>query len=94
MQGVTLQSDALEILDDHGFEPTVFQQVGYSIGMAMAAGDMTAEDKAALQESQDKLESMKGKMPVALRTRRNVSASQLSWISGTACRMFFLCCRY
>ncbi len=65
LQGVTLSADALEILDDHDFEPIEFQRVGYSIGMAMAAGDMTAEDRAEMKKSQEKLESMKGMLTAA-----------------------------
>lgn len=65
MQGVTLSADALEILNGHDFEPTEFQRVAYSIGLAMAAADMTAEDRASMKKSQEKLESMKGTLPAA-----------------------------
>lgn len=64
MEGVQINAEALAVLDKHGFEPAEFQQVGYSIGMAMAAESME-ENRAEMEEAQRKLEEMKGKVPEA-----------------------------
>ena len=63
LQSVTqANTGAQAILDQHGFDPSSFQRVGYSIMMAYTAAEMEYAG-AEIEASRAQLESLKGLLP-------------------------------